>query len=117
LHTRDAIRSSRCPIAARIYNANDIPAKIEGLAFGPDVVAGGVTKHTLFIANDNDFLGTITDTNHPAGVDNPNRFFVFCVGRERTAGIRRAKSRGRGQRARSWARCAHACAPDRDDDH
>ena len=59
--------------------SNDIPAKLEGIAFGPDVDVNGVTKHTLFVANDNDFVGTVTDSNHPAGIDNPNRFFVFGV--------------------------------------
>jgi hypothetical protein len=59
--------------------SNDIPAKLEGIAFGPDVDVDGVTRHTLFIANDNDFVGTITDSLHPAGIDNPNRFFVFGV--------------------------------------
>jgi hypothetical protein len=58
-------------------NAIDIPAKIESVAFGPDIVVGGVTKHTLFLANDNDFLATITDSNHPNGIANPNKFFVF----------------------------------------
>ncbi|WP_426107566.1 esterase-like activity of phytase family protein [Massilia sp. TSP1-1-2] len=57
----------------------DIPAKLEGLAFGPDVTVGGVAKHTLFMSNDNDFIGTVTDTGHPAGKDNPNLFFVFAV--------------------------------------
>ncbi|MDZ8221558.1 MULTISPECIES: esterase-like activity of phytase family protein [unclassified Nostoc] len=58
----------------------DIPAKLEGLAFGEDVVVNGVEKHTLFIANDNDFLGTLApDTNHSTSVDNPNKFFVFAV--------------------------------------
>ncbi|QKQ73935.1 esterase-like activity of phytase family protein [Nostoc sp. TCL240-02] len=52
----------------------DIPAKLEGLAFGEDVVINRVKKHTLFIANDNDFLGTIAP-----GIDNPNKFFVFAV--------------------------------------
>jgi len=61
------------------YNANDIPAKIEGLAFGPDITVGGVKKHTLFVGNDNDFIGTVTDTNHPSGIANPNQFFVFAV--------------------------------------
>ncbi|MEI6001887.1 esterase-like activity of phytase family protein [Paraburkholderia bengalensis] len=61
------------------YSANDIPAKIEGIAFGPDVIVRGVKKHTLFVANDNDFLGTITDTSHPAGIANPNQFFVFAI--------------------------------------
>jgi hypothetical protein len=60
----------------------DIPAKLEGLAFGPNVTINGVLKHTLFIANDNDFLGTLEpDTYHPAGIDNPNQFFVFAVDR------------------------------------
>ena len=58
-------------------NAIDIPAKIESVAFGPDIVVGSVTKHTLFLANDNDFLATITDSNHPNGIANPNKFFVF----------------------------------------
>lgn len=52
--------------------STDIPAKLEGVAFGPDVVINGVTKHTLFIANDNDFTATV------GGVDNPNRFIVFA---------------------------------------
>lgn len=58
--------------------ATEIPAKLEGLAFGPDVTVGGVSKHTLFFANDNDFIGTVTDTTHPDGVNNPNQFFVFA---------------------------------------
>ncbi|MEX3936482.1 esterase-like activity of phytase family protein [Paraburkholderia phymatum] len=63
------------------YKATDIPAKLEGLAFGPDVTVGGVKRHTLFIANDNDFLATVTDTNHPSGIANPNQFFVFAIDR------------------------------------
>ncbi|WP_049622738.1 esterase-like activity of phytase family protein [Frateuria defendens] len=56
----------------------DVPAKLEGLAFGPDVEQDGQRRHTLFIANDNDFLPDVTDDLHPAGADNPNRFFVFA---------------------------------------
>lgn len=59
--------------------SNDIPAKLEGVAFGPDIDVDGVSRHTLFVANDNDFVGTVTDSLHPAGIDNPNRFFVFAV--------------------------------------
>ncbi len=59
--------------------ATEIPAKLEGLAFGPDVVVDRVRKHTLFVSNDNDFVGTVTDGLHPGGVANPNLFFVFSV--------------------------------------
>lgn len=59
--------------------SNDIPAKLEGMAFGPDVELDGATRHTLVVANDNDFVGTVTDALHPAGIDNPNRFFVFAI--------------------------------------
>jgi hypothetical protein len=65
-------------LASYGINPNDIPAKIEGMAFGQDVKIGGKLKHTLVIANDNDFIGTVVDTNHPAGIDNPNQFFVFA---------------------------------------
>ena len=52
--------------------SSQIPAKIEGLAFGPDVTYGGPI-HTLWVANDNDFVqdyGGVTNSN-------PNQFFVF----------------------------------------
>ena len=57
--------------AAGVTDAN-IPAKLEGIAFGADIVVNGVTKHTLFVANDNDFLPT-----SPKGKTNPNQWFVF----------------------------------------
>jgi len=66
----------------------DIPSKIEGLAFGQDVVINGVTKHTLYVANDNDFLAAIADPHKFPGdptrgmVANPNRFYVFAFGDE-----------------------------------
>ncbi len=53
---------------------NNIPSKIEGVAFGPDVKQGGSTLHTLWVANDNDFLLTTGDT---PPLPNPNQFFVF----------------------------------------
>ncbi|MDD5275060.1 MAG: esterase-like activity of phytase family protein [Methylovulum sp.] len=53
--------------------SDNVPAKLEGVAFGPDMVIDGKNKHTLFIANDNDFLPSIN------GVNNPNQFFVFSV--------------------------------------
>jgi hypothetical protein len=53
-----------------------IPAKLEGITFGPDVLVNGVVKHTIWVANDNDFL-----TPLPPAVgtgDNTNQFFVFA---------------------------------------
>lgn len=63
-------------------SSSDIPAKLEGLAFGPDVEVGGVRKHTLFVSNDNDFVGHVVDSRHPNGIDNPNQFFVFAIDAE-----------------------------------
>jgi hypothetical protein len=60
------------------FASTEIPAKLEGVTFGPDVTIEGATKHTLFVANDNDFVGTVTDSVHPNGVANPNLFFVFA---------------------------------------
>ena len=50
--------------------ATRIPSKIEGLAFGTDVTVNGVLNHTLWIANDNDFVP------NDAG---PNAFYVLGV--------------------------------------
>ena len=52
----------------------DVPSKIESLTFGPDVNRKGQTVHTLWIANDNDFV-LITGDTPP--VANDNQFFVF----------------------------------------
>ncbi|MEO7787631.1 MAG: esterase-like activity of phytase family protein [Sphingomicrobium sp.] len=48
--------------------ASQIPAKIEGMTFGQDVAYDGAFYHTLFIANDNDFV---------PGVAGGNQFYVF----------------------------------------
>lgn len=47
-----------------------IPSKLEGFSFGEDIVIGGQTKHTLWMANDNDF--------DPANAGD-NNFYVFAV--------------------------------------
>ncbi|WLT30361.1 esterase-like activity of phytase family protein [Geothrix sp. PMB-07] len=65
-------------LGAQGYSPEQIPAKLEGLAFGPDVQVDGTSKHTLFLANDNDFSAVITDSLHPTGAANPNQFFVFA---------------------------------------
>ncbi len=55
-----------------------IPAKLEGLAFGPDVWLDGSKLHTFWIANDNDFLNEVDDgSGTGATTANPNQFFVF----------------------------------------
>ncbi len=46
----------------------DFPQKIEGLAFGPDVVMNGRKRHTLFVTSDNDFL-----------VEQPTWIYVFAI--------------------------------------
>ena len=48
--------------------AAQIPSKIEGMAFGEDVMLDGRTLHTLYVTNDNDFV---------PGVAGPNQFYVF----------------------------------------
>ena len=58
LETQDGLKSSQ------------VPAKIEGLSFGQDIVVDGALEHTLYIANDNDFL---------PGTAGGNQFFVFGV--------------------------------------
>jgi hypothetical protein len=45
-----------------------IPAKLEGLSFGEDIVTEGTTYHTLYVSNDNDFV---------PGVAGPNVFYAF----------------------------------------
>jgi len=58
-----------------------IPAKLEGMAFGEDIVVNGVVKHTLYVANDNDFLAVT-----PGGLANPNMWFVFAFDNADLAG-------------------------------
>ena len=55
---------------------SEVPAKIEGLAFGQDVTVDGQVEHTLYVSNDNDFLSQVPLSDGTL-VDNPNQFFVF----------------------------------------
>lgn len=54
--------------AAGIPDGN-IPSKLEGVAFGADVLVDQALKHTLWIANDNDFV---------SAASGPNNFYVFA---------------------------------------
>jgi len=71
-------------LTAAGIDARLIPAKLEGVAFGQDVIIGGETRHTLFVSNDNDFQATAADPlKLPADLTrglilNPNKFFVFA---------------------------------------
>ena len=56
--------------------ASNIPAKLEGISFGADVQQGNSTVHTLWVANDNDFLQTVPDASGKL-IPNPNQFYVF----------------------------------------
>jgi hypothetical protein len=55
-------------LGKRNFESNAIPEKIEGVAFGQDVMVEGVRKHTLYIVNDNDFV---------SGKAGQNQIFVF----------------------------------------
>jgi hypothetical protein len=57
-------------LGANALTTSQIPSKIEGLAFGEDVTYGGTGYHTLYVANDNDFV---------PGVAGPSQFYVFGV--------------------------------------
>lgn len=48
-----------------------IPAKLEGATFGADIVLDGQVRHTLWIANDNDFV---------PGIAGGNQFYAFAFG-------------------------------------
>lgn len=60
-------------LTAAGLTVDQIPAKLEGMAFGEDVVVNGGVRHTLYIANDNDYLAT----SPKKGKSNPNQWFVF----------------------------------------
>lgn len=48
---------------AKGITSDKIPSKIEGLAFGEDVMVNGVSTHTLYVTNDNDFVSSIAGDN------------------------------------------------------
>ena len=50
-----------------LNNAN-FPQKIEGAAFGEDVLVNGVLEHTLWISNDNDFATDATSNFYVFGI-------------------------------------------------
>ena len=71
--TKTLFLDVRAALNAAGFADTQIPAKLEAMTFGPDIVVDGQVKHTLSLANDNDFLATTA-----AGLNNPNQFFVFA---------------------------------------
>ena len=74
-------------LAGAGLSGDKVPAKIEGIAFGEDIAIGGVVRHTLFIANDNDFTPTA------GGVPNLNQYFVFAFDDADLPGFQQQKIR------------------------
>ena len=50
----------------------DVPAKLEGLTFGTDVVIDGGTKHTLYVSNDHDGFDDHDDGSRLVGASGLN---------------------------------------------
>ena len=57
-------------LKANGLSGTQIPAKLEGLAFGADVINDGTLLHTLYVANDNDFVSKVAGDN---------KFYVFGI--------------------------------------
>jgi len=73
----DIVKSlSAASLGANAFALDEIPSKIEGVAFDSDVQQGNTTLHTLWIAADNDFVQIVNDVNGNP-ILNPNQFFVF----------------------------------------
>lgn len=77
-----------------------IPAKLEGISFGPDITQGTSKTHTLWVANDNDFEKTVDAGNGDGSTfDNPNQFFVFGF---TDADLSGSKLVQQDQKCRNW---------------
>lgn len=55
-----------------------VPSKLEGIAFGEDVMVNGKSMHTLYLSNDNDFLGNVLPNGSATPVAYGNQFYVFA---------------------------------------
>jgi hypothetical protein len=110
-----------------ITGAN-VPSKIEGLAFGSDVVVGGVTNHTLYVSNDNDFVpgtagpsnvyvfsftdtdlgGTAFQNQTIAAVPEPGSVSLLALGAAGFLGLIRFRIRKRAERPSALLRASSA---------
>jgi hypothetical protein len=66
--TKTLVMDPLALLKAAGFADTQVPAKIEGMSCGDDVVEGGTTYHTLYLANDNDFV---------SGVAGDNKFYAF----------------------------------------
>ena len=76
--TKTLFLDIKAALNAAGYTDDLIPAKLEGLAFGEDVLIGGVLKHTLYVANDNDFYDQVLLSDKQTRVTYDNQFLVFA---------------------------------------
>src|SRR5262249_15862913 len=67
-----------------------IPAKIEGISFGPDVVINGAVKHTLWPPTDTDSLSPLPASPGRRFRLQPESVLRLCVRRSRPAVLRSA---------------------------
>ena len=75
--TKTLFLDIKAALNAAGFKDDMIPAKLEGLAFGEDVLVAGVLKHTLYLANDNDFFDKVLLSDKKTSVTYDNQFFVF----------------------------------------
>jgi hypothetical protein len=77
-----------------------IPAKLEGISFGPDITKGKDKTHTFWVANDNDFEKTVDAGNGDGSTfDNPSQFYVFGFTDTDLAGSKLVQQ---DQKCRNW---------------
>ena len=60
----------KAKMVAKGITATNVPAKMEAMAWGADITDNGELFHTLWLANDNDFLPNVAGQNN---------FYVFAV--------------------------------------
>jgi hypothetical protein len=84
--TKTLFLDIKAALNARGIADDMIPAKLEGMAFGEDVLVNGVWKHTLYLANDNDFMSQVALSDKTTTVTYDNQFFVFGFGADNLGG-------------------------------
>jgi hypothetical protein len=68
--TKSLFLDVKAALNAKGITSAQVPAKMEAMAWGADIIDSGELFHTLYLANDNDFV---------PGVAGGNNFYVFAV--------------------------------------